>query len=185
MSDDIQHHLHRVNANEPGAMDALFASAYSELRKLARARLYGMGRSDSMNTVTLVHESYLRLVHGGGLRGQHRGVFFSYASQIMRSVIVDAARSRNCEFRGGGSEPVPLDTYIADSVAAQADEPAWVHEALEKLAEQEPRLAKVVEMRYYGGFSEAEIAETLGLNERTVRRDWVKARLLLARMLGH
>ncbi len=180
---DISDLIRRVNAGEPGAQDALFASAYAELRKLARSRLRDGGRNTVLDTTALVHESYLRFLNSGQLRSDDRRAFFAYASRVMRSVIIDAVRERQAERRGGDLQRLTLNTQIADSVPAGEDELLQVNEALEALAQSEPRLAKVVEMRYFGGYSEQEIAEALGLTDRTVRRDWDKARLLLGAML--
>jgi RNA polymerase sigma factor (TIGR02999 family) len=181
--DDISELIRRVNLSEPGAQDALFASAYSELRKLARSRLRGGGRNTVLDTTALVHESYLRFLNIGQLRCDDRRAFFTYASRVMRSVIIDAVRERQAERRGGDLQRLTLNTQIVDNVPAGEDELLQVHEALEGLAQAEPRLAKVVEMRYFGGYSEQEIAEALELTDRTVRRDWDKARLLLGAML--
>ena len=172
-----------VNAGQAGAQDALFAAAYSELRKLARSRLRDGGRNTLLDTTALVHESYLRFLNVGQLRSEDRRAFFAYASRVMRSVIIDAVRERQAERRGGDLQRLTLNTQISDSLPAGEDELLQVHEALEALAEAEPRLAKVVEMRYFGGYSEAEIAEALAITDRTVRRDWDKARMLLGAML--
>jgi RNA polymerase sigma factor (TIGR02999 family) len=181
---DIEELIVKMNRGEPGARDALFARAYDELRKVARARLFDTGRVTSLHTTAVVHESYLRMIHGAPLRSDDRRAFFAYASQVMRSVIVDAVRERQAERRGGDVERVTFDTEVADSVMPEGEaEVLNVHEALEVLAEAEPRLARVVEMRYFGGYTEAEIAQALDVTERTVRRDWEKAKLLLMAML--
>ena len=177
--------IRRVNAGMPGALDALFAASYGELRKLARSRLYDGGRNTMLDTTALVHESYLRFIRGGQLRSDGRRAFFAYASQVMRSVIIDAVRERRAARRGGDLRRTTLDTGISDSLPSGEDEALAVHEALDTLAEADPRLAKVVEMRYFGGYSESEIGEALQVNERTVRRDWEKARLLLVSLLRH
>ena len=183
MDSDIGELIRRVNADEPGAQDALFSAAYGELRKLARSRLRDGGRNTVLDTTALVHESYLRFINGGQLRSDDRRAFFAYASKVMRSVIIDAVRERQAERRGGDLQRMTLNTQIADNLPAGEDELLKVHEALDVLAQHEPRLAKVVEMRYFGGYTEAEIGEALELTERTVRRDWDKARLLLGAML--
>ena len=183
MDPDISELIRRVNADEPGGQDALFAAAYGELRKLARSRLRDGGRNTVLDTTALVHESYLRFINGGHLRTDDRRAFFSYASKVMRSVIIDAVRERQAERRGGDLQRMTLNTQIADNLPAGEDELLKVHEALDVLAQAEPRLAKVVEMRYFGGYTEAEIGEALELTERTVRRDWDKARLLLGALL--
>jgi RNA polymerase sigma factor (TIGR02999 family) len=97
----------------------------------------------------------------------------------MRSVIVDYARARAAERRGGDAEHLVLDTQLSEQIAAPENDALRVHEAMEVLEQAEPRLAQVAEMRFFGGLSEPEIAQALGLSERTVRRDWEKARLLL------
>lgn len=183
MDQDISDLIRRVNASEPGAQDALFAAAYGELRKLARSRLRDGGRNTVLDTTALVHESYLRFINGGQLRSDDRRAFFAYASRVMRSVIIDAVRERQAERRGGDLQRMTLNTQISDNLPAGEDELLKVHEALDVLAQAEPRLAKVVEMRYFGGYTEAEIGEALELTERTVRRDWDKARLLLGALL--
>lgn len=181
---DLDGLLQRVRDGVPGAQDELFAAAYPELRQLAHTRLRDGGRGTVLQTTSLVHETFLRLVGGSQLAPEHRRAFFAYASQVMRSVIIDVARERLAERRGGDQQRLTLDTAVADGVAA-ADKGDLldVHEALQRLAEAEPRLAQVVEMRYFGGYAEAEVAEALGLTERTVRRDWDKARRLLAALL--
>jgi len=185
MNCDLGELIRHVNAGAPGAQSALFAASYGELRKLARSRLYDHGRNTLLDTTVLVHESYLRFIRGGHLRSDDRRAFFAYASQVMRSVIVDAVRERRAERRGGDLLRTTLDTQITDGLRSGADETLQVHEALDMLAEADPRLAKVVEMRYFGGYSEAEIGEALQINERTVRRDWEKAKLLLVSLLRH
>jgi RNA polymerase sigma factor (TIGR02999 family) len=172
-----------VSAGETGGRDALFTAAYGELRKLARARLYDGGRSTCLDTTALVHESYLRLLDSGELRSLDRRAFFAYAAQVMRSVVIDEIRERRAARRGGDQQRVTLDTQVVDGLPAGEDEVLRVDEALVSLAAQEPRLAQVVEMRYFGGYTEAEIADALEITERTVRRDWDKARLLLAELL--
>lgn len=180
---EISELIARVNAGEDGARDALFEAAYGELRKLARSRLHDGGRNTYLDTTALVHETYLRYIRGGQLRSEDRRAFFAYAGQVMRSVIVDAVRERQALRRGGDLVRLTLSTHVAEELPAEEDEILDIDEALNTLAQAEPRLAQVVEMRYFGGYSETEIAETLGVTDRTVRRDWDKARLLLKAML--
>jgi RNA polymerase sigma factor (TIGR02999 family) len=153
-----------------------------ELKKIAHARLSGHSALTQLNTTALVNESYLRWGDtGGAQKFSSAGHFYAYVSKVMRSVIVDMVRERLALKRGGSLERVTLDTAISDGV--QAAEPLQVDEALMALERVEPRLARVVEMRYFVGLSEADIADVLGLTERTVRRDWCKARVLLKTML--
>ena len=170
----------RVQAGDSAARDALFAAAYGELHRLARARLRDGGRHTLLDTTALVHESYLRFVRAGELRAEDRRAFFAYASQVMRSVIINSARERIAQKRGGEWLPLKLSTELAAGIPGREDEVLRVHEALELLEKADPRLAQVAQMRYFGGYSEQEIAETLEVTERTVRRDWEKARLILA-----
>ena len=157
---------------------------YPELKKIARARLHSAGPQAGLNTTALVNESYLRLAgRVGQLSFASRGHFYAYAAQVMRSVIVDELRERRAERRGGGVDPVTLNTAVSDQVASPTDDALDVDAALLALAEVEPRLAQVVEMRYFGGMSDTEIAGALGLTDRTVRRDWDKARALLRTMI--
>jgi RNA polymerase sigma factor (TIGR02999 family) len=171
--------IQQAGTGDSSARDELFSAAYGELRKLARSRLRDGGRNTYLETTALVHESYLRFLNSGHLRLEDRRAFFAYASKVMRSVVIDSVREHQALRRGGDLVQLTLDTQIADSLPGGEAEILHVHEALLALEAAEPRLAKVVEMRYFGGYSETEIAEALGLTERTVRRDWDKARLLL------
>lgn len=177
--------LQRLQAGEPGAREALFAAAYPGLQQLAHARLRAGGRNTLLDTRSLVHESYLRYVQGGQLRADDRRAFFAYASQIMRSVVVNQVRERAAQKRGADWRPVTLSTKISEQVAEGDDVILKVHEALESLEQIDARLAQVVEMRYFGGYSELEIAETLEVTERTVQRLWFKARMMLLATLQH
>ena len=163
--------------------DTLFGSTYRELRKLARARLRRGGRQMTLDTTGLVHESYERMVKAGDVRFPDRARFLGYAGQVMRSIIVDFARQRQTERRGGRAAQVTFTMQLADGAIAAEDEIVRVHDALEMLERVDPRMAKVVEMRYFGGFTDLEIAEALGVTDRTVRRDWEHARLFLAEAL--
>jgi RNA polymerase sigma factor (TIGR02999 family) len=174
--------LGQLEAGVPRAREALFAAAYTELHRLARTRLRDGGRNTVLDTTCLVHETYLRFVSAGELRAEDRRAFFAYASQVMRSVIVDSARERIAQKRGGDWLPLTLSTQLAVNVNDH-DTVLKVHEALEALERADPRLAQVAQMRYFGGYSEQEIAETLDIGERTVRRDWEKARLILAELV--
>jgi RNA polymerase sigma factor (TIGR02999 family) len=168
----------------PPSVQALFPLLYNELRRLARSRLASGGRHTLLDTASLVHEAFLRMQREGGVSLNDREHFLAYAATTMRSVVIDFVRRRNADRRGGGVEHVTLDTRAAEQLGASDDEILAVHDALETLAKVDPRLVSVVEMRYFAGLSDAEIAAALGLSDRTVRRDWDRARLLLAEMLG-
>jgi len=160
--------------------DEMFAAAYRELRQLARARLRSGGRNSLLDTTALVHESYVRLSQNCNIRFPDRPRFLVYAGRAMRSIIVDFARQRLTDRRGGDVAHVTFTTQLADGSIAAEDEILRVHEALEALARVDERMARVVEMRYFGGLTESEIAQALGVTDRTVRRDWEQARLFLA-----
>lgn len=175
--------IRRVVTGAAEARDELFAAAYPELKKLAHARLRQNSRRHGLDTTELVHEAYLRYIRGTTLRAEDRRAFFAYAARVMRSVIVDEVRDHQAACRGGGTPDLTLDTQRMDELPASGQDVLAVHEALKLLEKAEPRLAEVVEMRFFGDYSEAEIAEMLGVAERTVRRDWAKGRLLLVAML--
>jgi len=175
--------LSRIQAGDAQARDALFAAAYSELHRLAHARLRDGGRNTVLDTTCLVHESYLRFVRAGELRAEDRRAFFAYASQVMRSVIVNSVRERIAQKRGGDQAPLTLSNGLGAQLPDAEETVLAVHDALEALEKADPRLAQVAQMRYFGGYSEQEIAETLEVTERTVQRDWEKARLILAAAL--
>ncbi len=185
MSERLTALLARVGTGDRAARDALFAAVYPELRRLAHARLHGGGRNTVLDTTALVHESYLRLVHTGELRFDDRRAFFGYASRVMRSVIVDSARARLAERRGGAAHKITLPTEPAPDAAPHDDERiVQVHEALQQIEQADARVAQMVEMRYFGGYSDREIAEALDVTERTVQRDWEKAKMLLRALLA-
>jgi RNA polymerase sigma factor (TIGR02999 family) len=176
--------LSRIKEGDRAARDALFEAAYQELRRLAHFRLHGGGRDTVLDTTALVHESYLRLVQTGELEFEDRRAFFGYASQVMRSVIVDSARARLAERRGGDLQKLTLSTDLAQGLAQDDEGIVQVHEALQELERADARAAQMVEMRYFGGYSDKEIAETLDITERTVQRDWEKGKMLLRVILG-
>jgi len=171
--------LQQVNGGDAAARERLYSLLYDELHALARSRLRRSETITLLDTTALVHESYLRFLDARQLAFADRGRFFAFAASIMRSIVIDQIRRRRAERRGGGAEHVEVDDQIADSVAADDEQALRVHEALDELAALDRRLAQVVEMRYFAGLTEVDIAEALGVTERTVRRDWDKARTLL------
>lgn len=176
--------IQRAQKGDAVALRQVFDAAYEDLRRMARSRLRLDGRATLLDTTSLVHESFERFANAGELRIEDRQHFFRYAGHVMRSVIVDIARASLAERRGGGAGCVTLDTAIGDGAASGENEVIRVHEALEELARHDERMVQVVELRYFAGMTENEIARVLGVTDRTVRRDWEKARLLLARSLS-
>jgi len=175
--------INRARAGDALAINDLFEATYADLRELARMRLSRSERGPHLDTTSLVHESYLRFVGAQRLSINDRGHFLRYAGHVMRSVIVDCVRERMAQRRGGEFAQVTLTTQLGDQLAAGESEILRVHEALDELASLDSRLAQVVEMRYFAGMTEGEIAAALQVSDRTVRRDWEKARLLLAEAL--
>jgi RNA polymerase sigma factor (TIGR02999 family) len=176
---DVTLLLGAVRRGEDGAVDQLCSLLYQDLRQLARARLRPHQRGTMLDTTSLVHESYMRLVKAGEVDVSDRAHFFGYAGRVMRSVIIDFARMKQAERHGGNEIHLTLNTEIASSVAASEDDLIQLNDALDELAKVDERMVKVVELRYFAGLTEQEVATALGVTDRTVRRDWEKARLLL------
>jgi len=180
---DLTESFDAYRGGDRSALDKIFAALYPDLTRLARARLRNGQRMTLVDTSGLVHECYERFLRAGRVQVENRAHFFAYSARVMRSIIVDCARRRSAEQRGGDAAKVTLDTSIADNAIAVEDKVLEIAEAVEGLAKLDERLASVVEMRFFAGFSEVEIAQVLGVTERTVRRDFEKARLLLAAAL--
>ena len=163
------------------ALDRIYAALYPELKRVAQARLRRQGRGDDMGTTTLLHESFLRLVGAAELRLVDRRHFFAYAARTMRNIIIDSARESLAQRRGGGAvhETLGGDAALQVADTSQSEELVRVSEALVELETVDRELAELVDMRYFGGYTESEIAELQGITERTVRRRWDKARAWL------
>jgi RNA polymerase sigma factor (TIGR02999 family) len=178
-SDDLLAEL-RSGSNE--TIDRLVPIVYQELRAIAHRQLGVRDRGGSLATTELVHEAYLKLVDQSRAQWNDRAHFLAIAALAMRQVLVDRARALATVKRGGQFRRINLDEAEI-GVDDQPEALLQLNEGLEQLAVLEPRLARVVEMRFFGGLSEAEIAEALGVTMRTVQRDWAKARMLLRRAL--
>lgn len=178
--------LQQAAAGDRGALDAVYATLYPQLKAVARGRLRQQGRGDELETTVLVHESFVRLVNTRELRLVDRRHFFAYAAKTMRHIIIDSAREVLAERRGAGAVHTSLgDEALAVAASEASDELLRVEGALGALEAVDPGLAELVEMRYFAGYSETEVAELLGINERTVRRRWDKARAWLFLNLGN
>lgn len=154
-----------------------FADSYDELRRLAHQQLSRHQRNGSLDTTALVHESFLRFVQTGGTVEDKRH-FLAYSAKVMRSVIVDFARARLAEKRGGDMDPATLNSQIIENVTLD-DGVIRIQEALEELEAVDDRLCRIVELRFFAGLSAAETAEVMEMSERTLFREWEKARLIL------
>lgn len=146
---------------------------------MASQRLRRLGPVTLLDTTSLVHESYLRFLNAGNLNAQDRSRFLAYAARVMRSVVIDFVRESQAERRGGDLVQVTLNTEVGAATSEDAGTILKVSEALDALASSDERLVQLVEMKYFAGYNEREIAECLGISERTLRREWQRARLLL------
>jgi RNA polymerase sigma factor (TIGR02999 family) len=182
---DITILLEAARGGDRAALDNVLGTLYRELHAMARRQLNGQ-KGGTLDTTALVHESYFKLIRSQHAEFADRAHFFAYAATAMRSVVVDYARQRLSQKRGGDLQRI---TELPDEVTpgvSIGEEMLHLDSALQKLAEVDKRLAQVVELRYFAGLSEANIGELLECSERTVRRDWQKARLfLLAELQPH
>jgi RNA polymerase sigma factor (TIGR02999 family) len=170
--------LRAYGQGDPAAFDRVLPLVYDDLRRIARRRL-GHGNPDGiLDTTSLVHESYLKMVGQDEAFYQDRGHFLAVAARAMRQVVVDFARRRGAAKRGGGSIQTTLDDgQIA--IEGQAEQLLALDQALTRLGERSPRLARVVECRFFAGLSEEETATALGVSLRTAQREWMRARAWL------
>jgi RNA polymerase sigma factor (TIGR02999 family) len=167
---------------DEAALDRLASVLYAELRRIARRYMRNERPGNTLQTTALVNEVYLRLVDVKNVDWRHRAQFFAISAQMMRRILVDAARARASEKRGGSAIRVNVEEIAVLSPQPDASIVA-LDEALEMFSRVAPRQAKIVELRYFGGLSEEELAEALGISTRTVRRDWEFAKAWLTREL--
>lgn len=172
--------INRALDGDSDAGKAAYDIAYESLCGLARQRLNRNARGVTLDTAALVHESFLRFVKSGRMHMNDRQHFLRYASRVMRSVVIDIVRERAAARRGGLMQRVTLTDNISGSAEDSANHVIDVHHALNDLAKRDPAMANIVEMRYFAGMTEQEIAEVLGVSDRTVRRIWQRARIWLA-----
>jgi RNA polymerase sigma factor (TIGR02999 family) len=174
--------LAALTAGDRSAMDRLMPMVYDELRQRAHRQLSRAGARGTLSTTGLVNEAYLKLVRAPQAGWEGRNHFFAVAATAMRSVVVDYARRHLAQKRGGAPRQVELDDTVI-RVEQDAEELLSIHQALDRLAALDARLSKLVELRLFGGFSVEEAAEVLGVSERTVKREWSKARTMLHQLL--
>jgi RNA polymerase sigma factor (TIGR02999 family) len=173
--------LNRALAGDGDSRERVYELLYAELLRLARSHLAGSG-AVSLNPSALVHEAYLRMLRREATPMRDRRAFFAYASTAMRSVLVDHVRAHAADKRGGGLTVVTLTTGVLDSASAEEDF-SRLNEALDALREVDQRACRVVELRYFAGMSEEDIAEEIAVSVPTVKRDWRKARAFLLAQL--
>jgi RNA polymerase sigma factor (TIGR02999 family) len=174
--------LTELRSRAQHSLDQVVALTYQELRAIAHRRLAARGPGGTLSTTALVHEAYLKLVDQSRAGWQDLAHFRALASLAMRHVLVDRARERSALKRGGARRQITLDDEVM-ALEDQAEMLLQLNDALERLATVDPRLGRVVDCRFFGGLTEQETAEALGLTTRTVQRDWVKARVLLRCLL--
>lgn len=167
--------LRAASAGDDDAKKRLWTLMYDELRRVAHDQLLAERRGHTLSTTGLVHEAYLRLVDQEQIEVKDRAHFRGVAARVMREILIDYARKRKAQKRGGGQPHLRFDEALHQP-DEQAEDLLALDEALSRLERLNERLSKVVECRYFGGFTEEETAEVLNVSVRTVERDWVKAR---------
>jgi RNA polymerase sigma factor (TIGR02999 family) len=172
-----------AESGDRAAADQLFATLYDELHRMARRELAKRGAGATLGATTILHEAYLDISERERATFPDRNRFLGYASRVMRGLIIDYSRRRLAQKRGGQFEITAIATDVPDGVS-DTDRLSDLSEALEGLEAADPRLARIVDLKYFCGFSFAEIGNMLGLSERTVQRDWEKAKVLLRVILS-
>ena len=181
---EITQLLRAWSSGDQAALDRVAECVYGELRAMARRYMKNEHPDKTLQTTALVHEVYIRLVDATSIDWHARAQFFAMAAQMMRRILVDAARARRAHKRGGLAVKVNIEETAILSVTPERPILA-LDEALTALSQVAPRQAKVVELRYFGGLTEEEIVAALDISPRTVRRDWDLARAWLLRELSH
>ena len=171
-----------ADRGEPGAAERLFTTLYGELHRIARQQLARHGWGVTLGATSLLHEAYMDLSKHDGDRFPDRQRFLGYAARAMRGLIIDYARSRQAQKRGGQFELTAISTNVAEAVA-ESSELSALGAALDELAAVDPMLADVVDLKFFCGFTVPEIAAMKGVSERTVERSWQKARVFLHRIV--
>ena len=163
--------------------DALFGTLYAELHRLARRELHRVGPGNALGVTTLLHEAYLSISRREGTVFADHGRFMAYAGRVMRGLIIDEVRRRRSEKRGGLFHITSFKTDHADRVTTP-EELIRIGDALDELAEVDPTLSEIIDLKFFCGFSFAEIAAMRGVSERTIQRNWEKGRLYLHHVIG-
>jgi RNA polymerase sigma factor (TIGR02999 family) len=171
-------------AGEAGASERLFSLVYGELHGLARRQVRRMAPGQRLDSTALLHEAYLELCDRSELTWKDRAHFFAVAATVMRHLLIDPAREKAALERGGERRQVPLDGLLAATTAAPVEDLIALAQALDRLATVDERLVRLVEMRLFGGLTATEVAEVLEVSERTMKRDWRKAKALLDHLLA-
>ena len=179
MQQDLSALFQRAETADSAAVEELFAALYQELHRLAEHHLRRGGANVSLGPTTLLHEAYLNIANRDGVAFTERNRFFAYASRAMRGLVIDYARQRRTQRKGGRQFEITLAEDLPGALATESEELSRLGEALDELAKVDGSLAELVDLHFFCGFSFAEIAQFRGVSERTVQRDWRKARMLL------
>lgn len=182
-SSEVTQLLAAFSRGEPDAQEKLMPLVYDELRRLAHHYMRGEATGRTLQPTALVHEAYLELIEQPDWTWESRAHFIGFAAQVMRHLLIDHARSRKAAKRGGLNQKVPFEDVLIAS-EQKSDEWLAIDVALERLSKIDPRQARVVELRYFGGLSVEESAEVLGVSPKTVKRDWALARVWLHREIA-
>ena len=181
--DDINHLLDTLQEGDPVAADQLLVLVYSELRRLAAAKMSREMPGQTLQPTALVHEAWLRL-GGDGQRWENRAHFFGAAAEAMRRILIDRARRKLAARHGGGQQRIEADEIEFAAPTEKDDELLAVHEALDQLTAHDPRKADLVKLRYFAGLTIDEAADILGISAPTAKRDWTYARAWLFRTIS-
>jgi RNA polymerase sigma factor (TIGR02999 family) len=183
VAQEVTQLLQQWSAGDRSALDRLAPLVYDELRHLAASYLRKEGRNQTLQSTSLVHEAYLRLVDQTGIRWQDRAHFFGIAAKVMRQILVDHARRRSAAKRDAGGCLLTLNESIASPGHAEVDL-LWLDEALTRLSRKDDQQSRIIELRYFVGLSIEETAEVTGISPATVKREWAMARAWLFRELS-
>lgn len=188
MSASITDLIHAAERGDRAAADSLFSTLYSELHGMAKRQLARNGAAVSLGATTLLHQAYLDFAEKNGVAFPDRARFMGYASRVMRGLIIDHARNRHAQKRGGHFEITSFNTDVVENGVpagniVNARELEQISDALDEMGKAEPALAVLVDLKFFCGFSFGEIAAMHNVSERTVQRDWEKARIFLHRVI--
>ena len=183
VSESITALLAIAEGGDRAAADAVFSALYDELHRMARRELARRGGGVTLSPTELLHDAYVNISQREGITFPDRNRYMGYACRVMRRLIIDYARTRQAQKRGGHFELTSISTDVADP-GSSADELTRISDVLDELAGVDERLVRVVDLKFFCGFSFVEIAEMLNVTERTIQRDWEKARMFLFRRLN-
>jgi RNA polymerase sigma factor (TIGR02999 family) len=183
VTENITKLLASAERGDRAAADAVFTALYDELHRMAKRELARRGGGVTLSATTLLHDAYLSISQREGIGFPDRNRYMGYASRVMRGLIIDYARNRQAQKRGGLFEITSISTDVADPMS-DAAELSRISDALDELATVDQRLVRVVDLKFFCGFTFVEIAEMMGVTERTIQRDWEKARIFLYQRLN-